>query len=68
MVARVRRWLVTGWMHVSTHPGRDRGAETVDKALWIAITIVVAGSVGLLFRDSIQEFWSTLVFEIGFGD
>lgn len=68
MGARVRRLFATGWVYVTTHPGRDRGAETVDKALWIAITIVVAGGVGLLFRDAIESFFNSLVFEIGFGD
>jgi hypothetical protein len=64
----LRRWLVTGWVYVTTGPGRDRGVETVDKALWIGITIVVAGGIGLLFRDAVESFFNSLVFEIGLGD
>jgi hypothetical protein len=59
--------LVGLWVYLRTHPDRDRGAETVDKVLWIAVTIVVVGGVGLLFRDAVIQFFNGLVFEIGFG-
>lgn len=43
----------------------DRGAETVDTILWIAVAIVVVGAVGLLFRNAITKFFNSIVFTIG---
>jgi hypothetical protein len=51
-------------VHLRAYP--DRGAETVDKVLWIAVIIVVVGAVGLLFRDAVVEFFNNMVIEIGF--
>ena len=65
MLFGIRRWLGGRWAQVNAYP--DRGAETVDKVLWIAVIIVVVGGVGLLFRDAITTFFNSLVFEIGFG-
>jgi hypothetical protein len=58
------RWWARRWAHLRAYP--DRGAETVDKVLWIAVIIVVVGAVGLLFRDAVVEFFNNMVFEIGF--
>ena len=65
MLFGIPRWLAGWWAQVSAYP--DRGAETVDKVLWIAVVIVVVGGVGLLFRDAITTFFNSLIFEIGFG-
>ena len=65
MHSPVGRWLVGRWARLRAYP--DRGAETVDKVLWVAVIIVVVGAVGLLFRDAITSYFSSLVFEIGFG-
>jgi hypothetical protein len=59
------RWWADRWAQLAAGP--DRGAETVDKVLWIAVIIVVVGAVGLLFRDAVVDFFNTMVFEIGFG-
>lgn len=67
----MRGWLgkriTSWWVWATTHPDRDLGAETVDKVLWIAVVIVVVGGVGLLFRNAVQDFFNSLIFEIGFG-
>jgi hypothetical protein len=65
MNARVCRWWAHRWAQLKEAP--DRGAETVDKVLWIAVIIVVVGAVGLLFRDAVVDFFNNMVFEIGFG-
>ena len=65
MLFGIRRWSAGRCAQVSAYP--DRGAETVDKVLWIAVVIVVVGGVGLLFRDAITTFFNSLIFEIGFG-
>lgn len=67
MLTRTRRRLTAGWVWLRTHPDRDRGAETVDKVLWMAVVIVVVGAVGLLFRDAITQAFNALVIDIGFG-
>jgi hypothetical protein len=67
MLTRIGCRLAAGWVWLRTHPDRDRGAETVDKVLWMAVIIVVVGAVGLLFRDAITEAFNSLIFEIGFG-
>jgi hypothetical protein len=59
--------LAAEWRRLRTHPDRDRGSETVDKVLWMAVTVVVVGIVGLLFRDAVTDAFNALVFEIGFG-
>ena len=61
----MKRWLYRRLAQLATEP--DRGAETVDKVLWIAVIIVVVGAVGLLFRDAVVDFFNNMVFEIGFG-
>lgn len=61
----MRAWLYRRWAQLKAEP--DRGAETVDKVLWIAVIIVVVGAVGLLFRDAVVDFFNNMVFEIGFG-
>jgi len=63
--ALVGRWWARRWAQLAAQP--DRGAETVDKVLWIAVVIVVVGAVGLLFRDAVVAFFNNMVFEIGFG-
>ena len=65
MNARMCRWWAGRWAQLAARP--DRGAETVDKVLWIAVIIVVVGAVGLLFRDAVVDFFNNMVFEIGFG-
>jgi hypothetical protein len=67
MLTRLHEWLISGWVWLRTHPDRDRGAETVDKVLWMAVIIVVVGAVGLLFRDAVTSAFNSLVLEIGFG-
>lgn len=67
MLTRIRHRLIHGWVWLRTHPDRDRGSETVDKVLWMAVTIVVVGGVGLLFRGAITDAFNALVFEIGFS-
>lgn len=67
MLTRTGQRLTAGWVRLRTHPHRDRGAETVDKVLWMAVVIVVVGAVGLLFRDAVTDAFNALVFEIGFG-
>jgi hypothetical protein len=63
--SRLRRWYTSRWAHLRAHP--DRGDESVNKVLWIAVTIVVVAAVGALFSDAITTFFNSLVFEIGFG-
>ena len=65
MNPRTCRWWTHRWAQLTAQP--DRGAETVDKVLWIAVIIVVVGAVGLLFRDAVVDFFNNMVFEIGFG-
>jgi multisubunit Na+/H+ antiporter MnhB subunit len=45
---------------------RERGAQTVDIMLWVAVMIVVVGAVGLIFRNSVVTFFNGLVYDIGF--
>jgi hypothetical protein len=59
------RLLAGRWAAARANP--DRGAETVDKVLWVAVVIVVVGAVGLLFRDAITSYFNSLVIEIGFS-
>jgi hypothetical protein len=65
MTTRACRWWTRRRAQLAAQP--DRGAETVDKVLWIAVIIVVVGAVGLLFRDAVVEFFNSMVFEIGLG-
>ena len=65
MLAQIRGRAAARWMWLRANP--DRGAETVDKVLWMAVTIVVVGAVGLLFRNAVTDAFEALVFEIGFG-
>jgi hypothetical protein len=65
LLTRIRRQVAERWAWMRAHP--DRGAETVDKVLWMAVTIVVVGAVGLLFRDAVTDAFNALVFEIGLG-
>jgi hypothetical protein len=68
MATRAGRWCARRWSWATTHLGSDRGSETVDKVLWVAVVIVVVGGIGLLFRDAVESFFNSLVFEIGFGN
>ena len=43
----------------------DAGMETVDKILWIAVTTVVVGAVGSIFRDKLTEFANGLTVTLG---
>jgi preprotein translocase subunit Sss1 len=44
----------------------DRGAETVEVMLWVAVIIVVVGGVGLILRNDLVAFFNRLVYDIGF--
>jgi hypothetical protein len=61
----LRRWFTGRWQHLRTHP--DRGDESVNKVLWIAVTIVVVGAIGALFSEAITTFFNSLVLDIGIG-
>jgi hypothetical protein len=65
MCTRLRRWFIGRWKQLRAHP--DRGDESVNKVLWIAVTIVVVGVVGALFSDAVTTFFNSLVFDIGIG-
>ncbi len=54
----------TGLAALAKHP--DRGAQTVDIMLWVAVFIVVVGGVGLIFRNDLVTFFNGLVYDIGF--
>jgi hypothetical protein len=47
--------------------GGDRGAQTVDIMLWVAVFIVIVGAVGLIFRNDLQAFFHSLSYSIGFN-
>jgi len=68
MATRIGRRCARCWSWASTRLGSDRGSETVDKVLWVAVVIVVVGGIGLLFRDAVESFFNSMVFEIGFGN
>ena len=63
MYRRLRTRVARSWAMLRAHP--DRGVETVDTILWIAVTIVVVGALGLLFRNAITSFFNSIVFSIG---
>ena len=65
MKQRLVDWYGPRLAHLRTHP--DRGDESVNKVLWIAVTIVVVAAVGALFSDAVTQFFDSLVFEIGIG-
>ena len=44
----------------------DRGAQTVDIMLWVAVFIVIVGAVGLIFRNDLKAFFNSLSYTIGF--
>jgi len=44
----------------------DKGAETVEVMLWVAVIIVAVGGVGLIFRNDLVTFFNGLVYDIGF--
>jgi len=45
----------------------DRGAQTVDIMLWVAVMIVIVGAVGVIFRDDLKSFFNSLSYSIGFN-
>jgi undecaprenyl pyrophosphate phosphatase UppP len=44
----------------------DRGAQTVDIMLWVAVMIVIVGAVGVIFRDDLKAFFNSISYSIGF--
>ncbi|HET8659159.1 MAG TPA: hypothetical protein VFM55_09195 [Micromonosporaceae bacterium] len=44
----------------------DRGAQTVDIMLWVAVMIVIVGAVGVIFRDDLKTFFNNISYSIGF--
>jgi hypothetical protein len=65
MKQRLIDWYATRLARLRTCP--DRGDESVNKVLWIAVTIVVVAAVGALFSSAITEFFNSLIFDIGIG-
>ncbi|MFG3642489.1 hypothetical protein ACGF3C_19720 [Micromonospora sp. NPDC047762] len=64
MIHRLRANLAYGLRAIRENP--EHGAETVDTIMWIAIFIVVVGGIGMLFRDTVTQYWNSLVITIGF--
>jgi undecaprenyl pyrophosphate phosphatase UppP len=48
------------------HADDDRGAQTVDIMLWVAVFIVIVGVVGVIFRDDVKAFFNSISYTIGF--
>lgn len=44
----------------------DAGMETVDKILWVAATIVIVGTVGMIFKNKLEAFANSLNITLGF--
>ena len=51
---------------VRLRAGPDRGAQTVDIMLWVAVFIAIIGIVGAIFRDDVRDFFNSLSYSIGF--
>ncbi|MCZ7375264.1 hypothetical protein [Micromonospora sp. WMMC250] len=64
VIRRLRANLAYGLSAIRENP--EHGAETVDTIMWIAIFIVVVGGIGMLFRDTVTQYWNSLVITIGF--
>jgi hypothetical protein len=58
------RLLAKGIVGLRQRP--ERGAQTVDIMLWIAVMIVIVGAVGAILRDDLQEFFNNISYTIGF--
>jgi hypothetical protein len=63
-MSTIARRVYLGLTALSRRP--DKGAQTVDIMLWVAVMIVIVGAVGLIFRNSITTFFNSLVYDIGF--
>ncbi|HEX8629213.1 MAG TPA: hypothetical protein VF755_13700 [Catenuloplanes sp.] len=59
----IRTRVARSYAMLRAHP--DRGVETVDMILWMAVTIVVVAAIGLLFKNAITNFFNSIVFSIG---
>jgi Flp pilus assembly pilin Flp len=44
----------------------QRGAQTTEYMLWVAVIIVVVGAVGVIFKNSLVAFFNSMVYDIGF--
>jgi len=61
----VTRLVVAAILALRREP--DRGAQTVDIMLWVAVMIVIVGAVGVIFRDDLKSFFNSLSYSIGFN-
>jgi hypothetical protein len=60
----VARLLAEGTVALRQRP--ERGAQTVDIMLWVAVMIVIVGAVGVIFRDDLKTFFNSISYTIGF--
>jgi hypothetical protein len=60
----VARLLARGIVALRQRP--ERGAQTVDIMLWVAVMIVIVGAVGVIFRDDLKAFFNSISYTIGF--
>jgi hypothetical protein len=63
MIATLRRRLTANWAALRAEP--ERGAETVDILMWVAVMVVIVGGLGALFSADITAFYHSIVFSIG---
>jgi hypothetical protein len=64
VIATINRLFIRGI--VALRRGDDRGAQTVDIMLWVAVFIVIVGTVGVIFRDDLKGFFNSISYTIGF--
>jgi hypothetical protein len=60
----ISRLLTRGAVALRRQP--ERGAQTVDIMLWVAVMIVIVGAVGVIFRDDLKAFFNSISYTIGF--
>jgi hypothetical protein len=44
----------------------DRGSDTVERIMWVAIIIIVVAAIGLIFKNKITAYANNLDINLGF--